>query len=83
MTDDNKILEDRLLAYFKTIPNDKIIINLYLSYMNAIEFIQIVELENEYIEFSKIKEMQNKNTNPIEQYLEHLESNTNWEDTEH
>ena len=83
MTDDYKIAEDRLLAYFKTIPNNKIIINLYLSYMNAIEFIQIVELENEYIEFSKIKEMQNKNTNPMEQYLEHLEYNTNWDDTEH
>ena len=81
MTDDKKA-EDKLLKYFSTLPNNKIIMNLYLSYMNAIEFIQIVELEEEYIEYTKIKEVQVKKNNPMEQYLQHLQNNTDWDDIE-
>lgn len=83
---DDKELEDRLLEYFKTIPNDQIIINLYLSYMAAIEFIMHMELDREYVEFTEMekkKKQAQKKEDPIKQYLKHLEQRTNWDDTEH
>ena len=79
MFDDDKN-KDELLEYFKTVPNKKLIVNLYISYMAAIEFIMHMDLDREYIEFS---EMRKKNADPIKKYIEHLEANTNWEDTEH
>ena len=83
MPDDE--LEDRLLEYFKSVPNKRIIINLYLSYMAAIEFIMHMELDREYVEFTDMqkKKHQAKKSDPIKQYLDHLEQNTDWDDTEH
>ena len=84
MPDDE--LEDRLLEYFKSVPNKRIIINLYLSYMAAIEFIMHMELDREYVEFTEMqkkKHQAKKKSDPIKQYLDHLEQNTDWDDTEH
>ena len=81
----DKEVEDRLLEYFKSVPNKKLIINLYLSYMAAVEFIMHMELDQEYIEFSNMqrkKHEQKKQSSPIESFLSHLQTNTDWNDTE-
>ena len=81
MFDDNEC-EDRLLEYFKTIPNDKLIVNLYLSYLAAIDFIMHMQLDKEYVEFTEMQKQKKQKADPIKEYLKHLEDKTDW-DTEH
>ena len=73
---------DRLLEYFKTIPNDKLIVNLYLSYLAAIDFIMHMRLDREYVEFTEMQKQKKQQADPMKEYLKHLEGKTDW-DTEH
>mgnify|MGYP003142942445 FL=1 len=74
--------DDKLLQYLKTLNDQKIICNLYLSYMQAIDFIIEIGFDEEYQEFAEAEERrrsQKKMSRRYQKYIADINKTTTGE----
>ena len=75
--------DDILLQHFKRLSEHQIICNLYLSYMQAIDFILLIGFEKEYQEFADANEKNQRKKKSAEQkYIDYLQKKSGWQKTD-